>query len=155
MAKLETHRQLLVRCNVHNREDEVSLRFVEHSLFRLWQYMMANKHDIRVFDATVCLWLPEDEMQAQSQLFGQSGRVDEVRRISFAIYDKDSGLCNTMQRFVAAVDSEWVQELLLRRIPNEVRRTGDFAMEMENGFSVLGEGSDDLASLGYTLGELG
>ena len=54
---------------------------MEHSLFRLWQYMMANKHDIRVFDATVCLWLPEDEMQAQSQLFGQSGRVDEVRRI--------------------------------------------------------------------------
>ena len=58
MASSEAHRQLLVRCRVRNRDSEISVRFVEHSLFRLWQYMMANKHDIRVLDATACLWLP-------------------------------------------------------------------------------------------------
>lgn len=155
MASSDAHRQLLVRCRVRNRDGEFSVRFVEHSLFRLWQYMMANKHDIRVLDATLCLWLPEAELEAQSQLFQRSGEVDEVQRISFAIYDKDSGLCNTMQRFVAAADSARVQELLLKRIPTEAKRTGDFAMELESGYSVLREGVSDLSSLGHTLTEVG
>ena len=154
MAMSEIHRQLLVRCQVRNRDDELSLRFVEHSLFRLWQYMMANKHDILVHDASVCLWLPEAELQAQPELFQRAGEVDEVQRISFAIYDKETGFCSTLQRFVAAADATRVQELLLRRIPSEAKRTGDFAMELESGYTVLREGANDLASLGHTLTEL-
>ncbi|MDH3641089.1 MAG: hypothetical protein OES38_03280 [Gammaproteobacteria bacterium] len=154
MANSETHRQLLVRCRVRNRDAEFSVRFVEHSLYRLWQYMMANKHDIVVADAAVCLWLPEAELQAQSRLFEQAGKVDEVRRISFAIYDPDTGFCNTLQRFVAVEDSERVQQLLLNRIPSEAKRAGDFAMELESGFTVLRDSVKDLTSLGHTLTEI-
>jgi hypothetical protein len=77
--------------------------------------MMANKHDIVVHDASGCLWLPEAELQAQSQL---------------------------------------LQQLLLRRIPNSAKRSGDFAMELESGFTVLRKGSDDLNGLGSTFTEL-
>ena len=51
MAIPEIHRQLLVRCMVRNRDAEISVRFVEHGLYRLWQYMMVNKHNIEVEDA--------------------------------------------------------------------------------------------------------
>ncbi len=151
MAIPEIRRQPLVRCMVRNRDAEISVRFVEHSLYRLWQYMMVNKHNIEVEDASVCLWLPEAELQAQSQLFQRSGEVDSVQRISFAVYDKDSGLCNTLQRFVANSDSSRVQELLLRRIPVEARLSGDFAMELESGFAVRREHSNELADVGPTL----
>jgi hypothetical protein len=35
MATIEAHRQLLVGCQVRNRDHQFSIRFVEHSLFQL------------------------------------------------------------------------------------------------------------------------
>lgn len=151
MDHAETHRHLLVCCNVTNSSGEASIRYVEHSLYRLWQYMMANKHHIAVRDAAVCLWLPKDELDSHDQLFRHAGRVEEVHRVSFASYDQDSGICNTTQRFVAAADSDRVQALLLGRISRESKRNGDFAMELEVGHAVVNSESADLGTLGQPL----
>ncbi len=151
MDQPETHRHLLVCCTVTNRSGEESLRYVEHSLYRLWQYMMVNKHSIVVRDATVCLWLPGDEMEVHDQLFRQAGLVEEVHRMSFASYDQETGICNTMQRFVAAADSDEVQALLLSRIPPEAMRSGDIAMELEIGHAVASSEAADLGTLGHQL----
>ncbi|MCZ6643801.1 MAG: hypothetical protein O7F71_19675 [Gammaproteobacteria bacterium] len=147
MDHRETHRHVLVCCTVTNQAGEASIRYVEHSLYRLWQYMMANKHHIVVRDAAVCLWLPKDELDSHQQLFRHAGSVEEVHRISFASYDQDSGICNTMQRFVAAADSDRVQSLLLSRIPQESKRSGDFAMELEIGHAVVNSELADLSTL--------
>ena len=48
MALSDSQRQLLVRCEITNRDGDPGVRYVEHSLFRLWQYMMANKHGLVV-----------------------------------------------------------------------------------------------------------
>lgn len=40
--------QTLTRCVVENSRAEHSIRFVEHSHYRLWQYLMANKHGLLV-----------------------------------------------------------------------------------------------------------
>ena len=145
-----SHRQLLVRCQVNNRAQELSVRFVEHSLYRLWQYMMANKHQLRVQQASVCLWLPEAEWEQQARLFERAGEVELVQRLAIAIYDDSHGFCNTMQRFVLESDSQRVQNLLLARIPEATRSTGDFAMEVETGYAVA-RGNPDLAELGSPL----
>lgn len=71
--------------------------------------------------------------------------------ISFASHDQDSGICNTMQRFVAAADSDRVQALLLGRISRESKRNGDFALELEVGHAVVNSGSADLGTLGQPL----
>ena len=144
------HRQLLVRCEIKNRHGEASVRFVEHSLYRLWQYMMANKHQLLVQRASICLWLPEAEWQAQAKLFEHAGQVEPVHRIGIALFDGDNGFCNTMQRFVAEPDSQRVRSLLLGRIPNDARQSGDFAMEVEVGYAVA-RGASDLAELGNPL----
>lgn len=146
----KTHRQLLVRCEVKNRRKETSVRFVEHSLYRLWQYMMANKHQLRVQQASLCLWLPEPEWEAQAKLFEHAGQVEPVHRLGIALYDGDHGFCNTMQRFVPEPDSERVRSLLLGRLPAQARESGDFAMELEVGYAVA-RGAADLAELGHPL----
>ena len=151
-AKSKSHRQLLVRCEITNRRDETSVRFVEHSLYRLWQYMMTNKHRLRVQQASLCLWLPESEWTAQSALFEHAGQFEPVHRLGIALYDEDNGFCNTMQRFVPEADSQRVRGLLLERIPTDARQSGDFAMELEVGYAIA-RGASDLAELGNPLGD--
>jgi hypothetical protein len=154
MALTDSHRQLLVRCEITNRDGDPSVRFVEHGVFRLWQYMMANKHGLVVHGLAVCLWMPEQEWQAQGDLFQRAGTVEEVQRLSFAIYDRSTGLCNTMQRYVPAADADKVQGLLLQRISPEVRADGDFAMEREAGRAIVRDDVVDPASLGHALSEM-
>ena len=150
MTTSDPHRQLLVRCQVNNRAQQSSVRFVEHSLYRLWQYMMANKHQLRVQQASVCLWLPEAEWEQQARLFERAGEVELVQRLAIAIYDDAHGFCNTTQRFVLEGDSQRVQNLLLARIPDVTRRSGDFAMEVETGYAVA-RSNAELAELGSPL----
>lgn len=157
MASTDSHRQLLVRCTVRNRAGEVSVRFVEHHLFRLWQYMMANKHGLRVEDVDLALWVPEQEWRAQQTLFQQAGSTDEVQRVSLVIYDPASGVCDTLQRFVPARDAEQVKALLLGRLSADRSdvapdlSAADYAIEVENGFAVIRADAADLATLGQPL----
>jgi hypothetical protein len=151
MASTESHRQLLVRCEVTNREGDPSVRFVEYGVFRLWQYMMASKHGLVVHDLGVSLWMPEQDWQAQRHR--TAANVEAVQRLSFAIYDRVTGLCNTMQRFVPHDHADQVRDLLLQRISAEVRDAGDFAMDVEPGRAIARDGAIDPASLGHGLSE--
>ncbi|MCB1686431.1 MAG: hypothetical protein R3E82_00195 [Pseudomonadales bacterium] len=155
MSNSGSHRQMLVRCGISNRSGAPGVRFVEHSLFRLWQYMMANKHNILVENAELCLWLPEIEWRSQSALFQRAGATHAVHRISFAIYDPATGHCDTLQRFTPAADSAQLQQLLLERIPADRRATGDFTMQLEEGQAIVRDGLADLITLGYTLTDSG
>ena len=157
MASTDSHRQLLVRCRVRNRAGEVSVRFVEQQLFRLWQYMMANRHGLRVLQVDFGLWIPEQEWLAQRTLFERAGPADDVKRVSLVIYDPATGVCDTLQRFVPAQDAEQVKARLLGRLQTETAAAGteagsaDYAMEVENGFAVIRADAADLATLGRPL----
>lgn len=151
MSDSNSHRQLLVRCLVSNADEERSIRFVEHSVYRLWQYMMANKHGIRVAEASLCLWLPESEWESHGELFTHAGTEEHVNRINIAIYDHQTSFCNTVQRFVPSADSPRVQELLLGRIPMDARQSDDVIMEIDAGMAIVREGLADLVNLGYAL----
>lgn len=154
MASSDSQRQLLVRCEITNRDGDPGVRYVEHSTFRLWQYMMANKHGLVVHGLAVSLWLPEQEWEAQGELFQRAGEIESVSRLSFAIFDRATGLCNTMQRFVLAEEVDKVRDLLLQRIPSEVRADGDFAMELEAGRAVIRDETVDPSTLGHALSEM-
>jgi len=151
MSDSNSHRQLLVRCVVSNADDERSVRFVEHSVYRLWQYMMANKHGLLVAQASLCLWLPEGEWESHGELFARAGAEENVNRINIAIYDHQTSFCNTVQRFVPSADSPRLQELLLSRIPMKARESDDVIMEIDTGVAIVREGLADLVNLGYAL----
>jgi hypothetical protein len=145
------HRHVLVRCEVINRDNIASVRFIEQDHFRLWQYMMANKHDLVVQGAAPCLWLPEAEYAANSTLFESAGVCEAVTRLTFAIYDHESGLCNTLQRFVPVDETEHLSELLLRRVSPDIGGSDDFVMEQQRGYAVIKAGAD-ASRLGLPLG---
>jgi hypothetical protein len=151
MSDSNSHRQLLVRCDVRNSAEEHSVRFVEHSVYRLWQYMMANRHGITVQETALCLWLPEAEWNHQSDLFHHAGTTELVNRINIAVYDPISRFCNTVQRFVSSQDSFRVEELLMGRISTETRNSDDVVMEVDTGMAIVREGLADLVNLGYAL----
>jgi len=145
------HRHVLVRCEVVNRESAVSIRFVEQDHFRLWQYMMANKHDLIVRSAAPCLWLPEAEYAANAGVFHKAGACEAVTRLTFAVYDQVSGLCSTMQRFVPLAETDQLSELLLRRVSPDIRASDDFVMEQQRGYAVI-KAEADSARIGLPLG---
>lgn len=145
------HRHVLVRCEVTNNDAATSIRFVEQDHYRLWQYMMANKHDLIVQNAAPCLWLPETEYAANATVFDKAGTCEAVTRLTFAVYDPASGLCNTMQRFVPIAETEQLSELLLRRVAPDVRTSDDFVMEQQRGYAVIKAGID-AGRLGFPLG---
>ena len=151
MSDSSSHRQLLVRCDVTNTRKEPSVRFVEHSVYRLWQYMMANKHDILVEQARLCLWLPEAEWATQREVFQHAGKAESVNRINIAIYDREASFCNTVQRFVPAADCQRVQELLLKRVPVATRHSEDLVMEVDAGVAIVRDDLADLVNLGHAL----
>jgi hypothetical protein len=153
MGLTESQRQLLVRCEISNRDGDPGVRFVEHNVFRLWQYMMANKHGLVVHGMSLCLWMPESDWHSQGELLRHAGGTESVHRLGFAIYDPSSGLCNTMQRFVPAEDAVKVKGLLLERVAPDVRAEGDFAMEVEAGRAAIREDLADPATLGHALSE--
>ena len=112
--------------------------------------MMANKHGIRIAQASLCLWLPESERESHGGLFAHAGAEEHVNRINIAIYDHQTSFCNTVHRSVPSADSPRVQELLLGRIPMTARQSDDVIMDGA-GMAVVREGLADLVNLGYAL----
>ena len=136
------HRHVLVRCEVTNRDAVSSVRFVEQDHYRLWQYMMANKHDLIVRNAAPCLWLTDTEYLGHPALFDLAGPCEPVSCLRFAVFDQTTGLCNTLQRFVPTNESEQLRDLLLRRVPPDLRASDDFVMEQRNGCAIIKAGID-------------
>ena len=145
-----THRQVLVRCRVINRDAVTSVRFIEHDHFRLWQYMMANKHRLIVQDAAPCLWLPDSEYASNAAVFDHAGVCEPVTRFTFAVYDRATGLCDTTKRFVPMHETDQLRDLLLQRIPPDVRASDDFMMEQQRGYAIIKTGAD-VSRLGLPL----
>ena len=143
-----SNRHSLIRCVVENRDGVSSIRFVEQTHYRLWQYMMANKHELMVRDAALCLWLSAREFTAHENLFSQAGEPEAVDCLSFAIYDEETGFCSTLQRFVPAAESVRVGELLFNRVPPPLRDSDDFAMETARGYAIIRAKGLDLSRLG-------
>jgi len=144
------HRQLLVRCQVLNREREASERFVEQSLFRLWQYMMANRHGLRVETAEVCLWLPGAEWQAREELFSRVGAALPVSRLHLTLYDAEANLTQTVQRFVATERAAALRERLLGHLAGDGRDL-HCDLAQHDGMATLRSDLDDLLQIGYAF----
>jgi hypothetical protein len=148
MTNTTSERVVLVRCVVDNRNGSESLRFIEQTHYRLWQYMMVNKHDLRVRAAAVALWLPATEFEHKEQIFSRSGTAEAVDRIAFAVYDRSSGLVNTIQRFCPRSDTEQLRNILLARFPEDVRASDDFTTEHSAGYAIRTNAAD-ASRIGY------
>lgn len=112
--------QKLVRCQVVNRYHEASVRFVEIGAFRLWEYLMTNKHGLSVSEPTLCLWVDENDYQRSAGVFDRAGEIEVVDCIAVDLFDPEYRFSQTISRYVRSAESEQVIEILRSHIPAEL-----------------------------------
>ncbi len=113
--------QKLVRCEVANRYQESSVRFVEIDAFRLWEYLMTHKHGLRIREPALCLWIGEQEYQHNANVFDRAGKVEAVSRIVVDLFDREFGFSQTITRYTRAAEAEHMLDILRSHIPPELR----------------------------------
>lgn len=126
----------LLRCDTVNRFHEPGVRFVELENYRLWEYMMRNRHGIEVRHLKLCLWLGEATFMRNAGPFSHAGDIEEVSRVQVSIFDEQHSYFFDVKRYVLAEEADKVQEIMLSRIPAEIRKRGDYEMELTPGLCV-------------------
>jgi len=125
--------QKLVRCQVVNRYQETSIRFVEISAFKLWEYLMTTKHGLKVGEPSLCLWLDEKEYQNNANVFDRAGEVEEVNRIVVELYDREYGFSQTTTRYARTNETDQVLTILRSHIPPELCDSESCTVEIISG----------------------
>jgi len=105
--------QKLIRCEVVNRYQESSVRFVEIGSFKLWEYLMTSKHALMVGDPRLCLWVVDEEYQANANVFDRAGDIEEVDRIVVELFDRENGF-RVVDEGGREVDPGQVGEVIIR-----------------------------------------
>ena len=125
--------QKLVRCQVVNRYRESSLRFVEIGAFKLWEYLMTNKHGLKVGNPGLCLWIDDAEYEANANVFDRAGTVEEVDRIVVELFDPEHGFAHTNTRYVRRNETEQVLTILRSHIPPPLRDSNACTIDVIHG----------------------
>lgn len=125
--------QKLVRCDVVNRYHESSIRFVEIDAFKLWEYLMSNKHGLRVTNPTLCLWVSQDEYEENEAIFERAGEVQSVDRIVIDLFDDEYGFSQTMTRYSRSNETENMVKILRSHIPSPLSESDCCSIDIVKG----------------------
>jgi|GEM_PF-281308 len=129
-------RQKLVRCSVSSNSGEDNIRIVELENFRLWEYLMTNKHGLTVSDLYLCLWVSDYEYQQRQSIYTHAGATERVNRIVVDLYDEEYGFTNTINRFAPESDTDKVVSILTSHIPKPMHSSGLCNIEVVEGYSI-------------------
>jgi hypothetical protein len=128
--------QKLIRCQVTNRYQEASVRFVELDAFKLWEYLMTSKHGLKVGDPRLCLWIDDAEYESNAEVFDRAGDVERVNRIVVDLFDHEYGFSQTITRYTRASETEQLVDILRTHIPAELNTPETCSIEIINGLVV-------------------
>lgn len=121
--------QKLMRCYVSGADGIPTVRFIEFEVFKLWYYMMTNKHGLSVSELSLCLWVNEDEFKQKEKLYARSGEVETVHRIVVSIFDRKNGFSHMTCRYVLDYDVNKVRSILLSHMPKNFVNKDSFEVE--------------------------
>jgi hypothetical protein len=128
--------QKLMRCQVFNRYNEASTRFVELDAFRLWEYLMTNKHGQRIDEPVLCLWIDDADYQNNADVFDHAGQVEAVSKIVVDLYDAEYGFSQTIVRYARSHEADQVADILKSHIPEALQGSEDCVIEIVAGHAV-------------------
>lgn len=110
----DSHRQLLMHCQVTNALGESTHRFIDFATFSLWQFYVQQKYNFTISQNFACIWVPENEMQQHQRLFEHADFLQPVTRITLENFDEQTGITQCQTRFVPTADLATVAPLLER-----------------------------------------
>ena len=125
--------QKLVRCEVVNRRQESSVRFIEIDAFKLWEYLMTAKHGLKVGQPSICLWIHDNEYQRNASVFERTGEVEPVNRLVVDLFDREYGFSQTITRYARAGETDKVLSILRSHIPTEVCGSEECDIDIVSG----------------------
>jgi len=125
--------QKLVRCQVVNRYQETSIRFIEIGAFKLWEYLMTTKHGLKVGEPSLCLWIDEGEYENNANVFDRAGDVEEVNRILVELFDREYGFSQTTTRYARTHETDQVLDILRSHIPKELCNSDSCSIDIVGG----------------------
>ncbi|XOV84384.1 MAG: hypothetical protein ACFHXK_04555 [bacterium] len=99
-----SHRQLLMFCQVANISGETSQRFVDMATFSLWKYFMQHKHGFLIAEEFPCIWLPQTQTRQLEQVFEHTGFHQSVSKLTLETFDDALGINQSQSRFVPTSD---------------------------------------------------
>ena len=111
--------QKLIRCYVTNLDGIPTARFIEVEVFKLWRYMMTNKHGLSISRMSLCLWVNEEEFKQKEKLYTRSGEVETVHRIVISIFDSKNGFSHMTCRYALDQDVNKVKSILMSHMPGK------------------------------------
>lgn len=125
--------QKLVRCDVVNRYNEASTRFIALEAYKLWEYLMTHKHGLKVSPPRLCLWLDVPTFQSGSAIFERAGATEAVDRITVELFDTEYGFSQTVTRYSRTAETDQVIQILRSHIPADLSDSDACHIDVVNG----------------------
>lgn len=113
-----THK--LVKCDVVNKKLEKSCRYIKLEKYKMWSYIMEQKHGLSIVKKSLCLWMNTAEYEANSRLFGPGHKKEEVSMIEMMIFDEHNSSTFSITRFVPSETTDKVKEILKGHVNEKV-----------------------------------
>jgi len=126
----------LIHCTVTNRYNEQSSRFVELNNFRLWEFLMTNKHQTRITDLHLCLWLSQEEYATHESVYSRSGETEQVNRVIVDLFDEEYGFSNPVVPYVRSSETDKVIQILTSHIPQQIIDSDNCTIIVHEGYSI-------------------
>lgn len=133
----------LIRCSAVNPFGETMVRLVDLEYFSLWEYMMTTRHEYRITDYALCLWIPEHEYDRAPEVYAHGREVEPVDRFDIAIFDDVHHYTYRVSRFAPALEASTFRKALLSHVPEDIRDSDRFGLEQAPGYCIYTEHAPD------------
>lgn len=128
-----TESKKLVRCDVTNRYNEHSTRFVALDAYKLWEYLVTHKHGMRVGEPRLCLWIDDASFVANANVFERAGNVEPVDRVTVDLFDSEYGFSQRIARFARHAETAQLVDILRSHIPEPLKTSDACSVEILPG----------------------
>lgn len=135
--------QKLIRCRMVNQQGETSIRYVTLEYFLLWEYMMQQRHGFIFEEYSLCMWISAEEFERKAELYSHSGELEQVNRFNVEIFDDNYHYTYSVARFVRTDETEEFNQIVLAHVPEAVRSSDRFSMEVIPGYCIVKENAPD------------
>jgi len=122
----------LVKCLVKNADGATSFRLIEKDSYDLWCFLVTTRHNITIVESTLCMWLTDQEFDRKREIYSRAGTCENANRLLLMMYD-DHGNFNHTTRYCMGRDSQSLEGILLRHMPEEVRSKSQYSIDVEIG----------------------
>ena len=126
----------LVKCLVQNTARQNSYRLIERDSFDLWHYLVSTKHNIKLLETSLCMWVDTKEFTAKEAIYHRAGSVEKADRIKLMVFDETGNFANTT-RYVLSEDSAHLENILISHVPLTRRKEAQYTMQRDRGYLVV------------------